>query len=102
MKSSFSEPYYLVLRLYLIVYPSSRHNTDAVQYSAFSITKQYNIEILLSSIARYTEHYFPILPSCRTYTENKLLQYWSPSKVNTRVVIENVCIVTQVGKYIEI
>ena len=96
MNSSFSEPYYLGLRLYLIVYPSSRHNTDKVQYSEFSITKQYNIEILLSSIAQYTEQFFPILPSCRSNTENQLLQYWSPRKVNTRVVIDNICIVTQV------
>ena len=52
------------------VYPSSRPNTDT-----FSITKHYNIEIKLSCIAQSTGQYFPILPSCRSNTENQLYQY---------------------------
>ena len=43
--------------------------------SLFSITKHYNIEILLSSFAQSTGQYFPLLPSCRSNTWNQLFQY---------------------------
>ena len=61
------------------------------------ITKHYDIEIYLSSIAQY----FPILPSCWSNMENQLYQYSSPRKVNAEFV-KNVCIVTWVRKYNEI
>ena len=49
-------------------------------YSEFSITKYYNIENYLSSIAQSTGQYFLILPSCRSNTENQLFHYWSPGR----------------------
>ena len=45
-------------------------------YNPFLITKRYNIEIQLCSIAQSTGQYFPLLPSCRSNTLNQLIQYW--------------------------
>ena len=73
-----------------------------IQHNSFSITKCYNIKIQHSSFAESTGKYFPVLPSCRSSTENQLFQYWSPRMVNAEVVIENVSFVTLVRKYDEI
>ena len=42
---------------------------------SFSITKQFSIEIKLSSIAQSTGQNFPVLPSYQSNTENQLFQY---------------------------
>ena len=63
---------------------------EYVKYEyALSITKHYNIDIYISSIAQ----------SAWSNTEDQLFQYLSARKVNAGVLMENVCIVTRVKKY---
>ena len=41
--------------------PFEQHLLSVASYTSFSITKHYNIEIYLSSIAQSTGQYFPVL-----------------------------------------
>ena len=54
--------------------------TDSSQFRPFSITKHYNTEISLSSIAQSLGLYFPVLPCCWSNTGSQLFQYWSPGR----------------------